>query len=219
MGPKLISCRAVMEQLRPFLPEGTEAEVLEISLHVRPDALQKRIQHAVGAADGLFDPIYLGYGMCSKALLGVVAHKSRLVVPRTDDCIELFLGSREARMRELRAAPGTYFVTQGTVGLGLSSAFPEYDAAVARYGRVKAERLMRVMLRHYTRLAYIRMPGARDLEQDREVARGIASQFGMQAVEIEGTAAWLSRLIATEWDDQFIVAEPGQALERRHFMS
>jgi hypothetical protein len=155
--------------------------------------------------------------MCSKALLGVVARKSRLVVPRSDDCIELFLGSREARMRELRTAPGTYFITAGSVGQGLSSVFPEFDHAVQRYGRVKAERLMGSMLRHYTRLAYIRMPGAGDLTQDRETTRRIASQFGMQTVEIEGTAAWLRRLIANEWDEHFIVTEPGQALERRHF--
>ena len=151
MGPKLISCRAVMDQIRPFLPAGMEAEVLEVALHIRPDELQRRIQQAIEAADGLFDPIYLGYGMCSKAVIGAVARKSRLVVPRSEDCIEIFLGSRQARLRELEREPGTYFVTGGSLGQGFSTAFPDYDHSVARYGREKADRLLRLMMRQYIR--------------------------------------------------------------------
>src|SRR5208283_4642337 len=111
MDPKLISCRLMVEELRPFLPKQIAIEALEISLHVSPVQLQKRLQQAIDASDGLYDPIYLGYGMCSKAVLGLVAKKARLIVPKSDDCIEIFLGSRKARLDEVAKEPGTYFLT------------------------------------------------------------------------------------------------------------
>ncbi len=57
MHPKLISCRVMVDELRPFLPEQIAVEILEISLHTSPDQLQQRLQQAIDAADGLYDPI------------------------------------------------------------------------------------------------------------------------------------------------------------------
>ena len=100
MNPKLISCQVMIDEMRPFLPEHMAIEVLDISLHVHPEQLQKRLQQAIDASDGLYDPICLGYGQCSKAVIGLVAEKSRLIVPRSDDCIEIFPNSRKMRLDE-----------------------------------------------------------------------------------------------------------------------
>ena len=43
MNPKLISCRVMVDELRPFLPEQIAVEDLEISLHVSPEKLQTAI--------------------------------------------------------------------------------------------------------------------------------------------------------------------------------
>jgi hypothetical protein len=217
MVPKLIACRAVWEQVLPFLPPEMSSEVLEISLHVHPGRLQERIQQAIDAADGLYDPIYLGYGMCSRALIGLSARKSRLVAPKSDDCIEMFLGSREARLAALASEPGTYFVTQGSLGEGFGSAFPDYERAVSRYGSRKAGEMLRAMMRNYQFLAYIRMPRGDGLERDRATVREMAERFDLQAVEVEGAAEWLGAMFAGQWDGRFVVMEPGHAIERRHF--
>ena len=79
------------------------------ALHTSPEQLQERLQQAIDASDGKYDPIYLGYGLCSKAVLGLVAEKSRIIVPKSDDCIEIFLGSRKARVSEIANEPGTFF--------------------------------------------------------------------------------------------------------------
>jgi len=67
----------MIEELRPFLPEGIATEVFDISLHTQPRSLRERLQEAIDASDGLYDPIYLGYGMCAKATVGLVARQSR----------------------------------------------------------------------------------------------------------------------------------------------
>ncbi len=219
MDPKLISCRVMVEELRPFLPKQIAIEALEISLHVSPEKLQKRLQEAIDASDGLYDPIYLGYGMCSKAVLGLVAKKARLIVPKSDDCIEIFLGSRKARLDEVAKEPGTYFLTSGYIGDGNSMVYAEYERAVARYGKARAEKLLRSMMSHYKRLVYIRMPNQESLEPDREYARAMAARFSLRYEEIDGTPEWLRRMMAQQWDEDFVVVQPGERIELKHFYS
>jgi hypothetical protein len=219
MPPKLICCRVMIDEIRPFLPADVATEVLEISLHVHPEQLREHLQRAIDAADGLYDPIYLGYGLCSKAVVGLVAQKSRLVVPKSDDCIEIFLGSRQARLDELAKNPGTLFLTQGYIGDGNSMLLAEYEQALARYGKEKAERILRVMMSHYNRLVYIRTAHESSLESDRQYAQAMAARLQLRYEEMVGTAEWLRCLVAQEWDDRFVVVRPGERIELKHFLS
>ena len=100
MPSKLISCRVMIDEIKLFLPEGVATEVFEISLHNRPEVLRAKLQEAIDASDGIYDPIYLGYGLCGMAVVGLMAKKSRLVVPKNDDCIAIFLGSRQERLNQ-----------------------------------------------------------------------------------------------------------------------
>jgi len=207
----------MIDELMPFLPEGTATEVVEISLHIHPDQLREHLQRAIDASDGIYDPIFLGYGLCSKAVVGLVARNSRLVIPKTDDCIELFLGSRQARIDQLASEPGTFFLTQGYIGDGASMVFSEHERAVARYGEERAERLIQTMMSHYKRLVYIRTAHATSLESDREYAHAMAARFRLRYEEMDGTSEWLGQLIAGNWDDRFVLVGPGERLELRHF--
>lgn len=57
----------------------------------------------------------IGYGLCGRGTVGVVARDVPLAIPRVHDCIALFLGS-DARHREQFAKhPGTYYVSAGWV--------------------------------------------------------------------------------------------------------
>lgn len=218
-NPKIIACRVVLDEMRPFLPEGIATEVFEISLHTRPKFLRETLQDAVSAADGKYDPILLAYGMCSRAVVGLVAQHSHLVVPRGDDCIGLFLGSQRARHEHALEEPGTYFLTGGWIGDGSGSPFTDYDRMVARYGAERAEALMGKMMRHYDHLTYIRMPNRAEVESDRAYARGVATRFGLEYVEIEGTARWLERLVAGDWRSDFVVTAPGEPISLEHFLA
>ena len=207
----------MIDELLPFLPEGTATEVLDISLHIHPEKLRDRLQQAIDASGEVYDPIFLGYGLCSKAVVGLVARSSRLVVPKTDDCIELFLGSRRARLDQLAREPGTFFLTQGYIGDGASMVFSEYERSVVRYGKERAERLLQSMMSHYKRLVYIKTAHAASLESDRAYAHTMADRFRLTYEELEGTSDWLGQMITGPWDDRFVVVQPGEALELRHF--
>lgn len=218
VNPKLISCRVMIDEIRPFLPEKFATEVFEISLHVNPDRLREQLQQAINASDGFYDPIYLGYGLCSKAVVGLVAEQSRLVIPKSDDCMEIFLGSRKARLDQLAREPGTYFLTHGYMGDGASMIFAEYERSLARYGKERAERILKSMMSHYRRLVYIRTPHGEEMESDRRCAVDLACRLSLRYEEIAGTAEWLRRMIAQEWNDSFVVAAPGKQIELEDFM-
>jgi hypothetical protein len=219
MSPKLISCRVMIEEIKGFLPECVATEVFEISLHTHPEQLRKALQEAINASDGVYDPIYLGYGLCGKAIVGLVAKKSRLVVPKTDDCIAIFLGSRQARVDQLNTAPGTYFLTQGWIGGGAGSLFSDYDRMAEKYGPEKAEKFVGKLLRNYNRLAYIRLPNTTTLESDRQYARNTAARFHMEYDEIDGTPRLLQRMVEQDWDEDFVVVEPGQPITIEQFLN
>ena len=56
--------------------------------------------------------ILLGYGLCSRAVVGLRSEKCSLVVPCVDDCIGIFLGSREAYLKQAKAEPGDLLLNE-----------------------------------------------------------------------------------------------------------
>ncbi len=219
MPAKLISCRVMIDEIKPFLPDDVATEVLEISLHNTPEVLRAKLQEAIDASDGVYDPIYLGYGLCGKAVVGLLARKSRLMVPKRDDCISIFLGSQQERLNQLVSAPGTYYLTQGYIGDGAGSFFSDYDRIVQKYGLERAEKIRTKMFSHYHRLTYIRLPNVSTLEADREYSRKMAARFNMEYNEIEGTTSLLRHLFEGDWEHEFIIAEPGHAITMEQFLN
>lgn len=213
---KLIACRVVVEELLPLLPEGVETETLDFGLHRQPDRLRAALQDAVDAVPEDLDAVVLGYGLCSKAVVGIRAGRCPVVIPRVDDCIGIFLGSREAHRLQSAAAPGTYYLTKGWVEAG-DGPFAEYEHMVERWGAERAERLTRAMLKHYTRLAFIRT-GPRDaLEPYRTYAARVAKRFDLRYEELEGSTALVERMVRGPWDHRFVVVPPGETASFEDF--
>ena len=94
--------------------------------------------------------------MCGQATVGLRATHCRLVLPRIDDCIGMFLGSRAAYRAQHQRGSRTYFLTKGWIGSGVTTPFSTYDAVRERWGPERAERVRSTMLRHYRRLAFVR---------------------------------------------------------------
>jgi hypothetical protein len=221
MKAKLIACQVMIDEIRRFLPAEVEAEVFEISQHIRPKLLKKSLQAAIDRADGKHDVILLGYGLCSNAVVGLVARNCKLVIPKVHDCIGVFLGSQRAYLDEMAREPA-FFLTQGYIGgyvAEQSGPMSEFDRAVQRYGPEKAEKLVGAMMKPYKRLVYIRTTEALDLEADLRYAHEMAARFEMRYEELKGTSELLERMVKCNWEHDFIVVEPGHELTLEHFMN
>lgn len=211
----VMACATVIEEMLPHLPPGIDHQVFDFGLHVNPDKLRRTLQEAIDAVSGQYDTIILGYGLCSQAVIGIKANHCTLVVPRVDDCIAIFLGSRSAYCAQSRAEPGTYYLTKGWIEVG-DTPFAEYDRMLERYGAKGAERIMHLMLANYKRLGLINT-GQYDLERYRDYARRIAERFGLRYEEIEGSDALVKKMIYGPWDDDFVVVQPGETIQYKHF--
>jgi len=213
----VIACATVIEEMLPLLPRQATYEVLDFGLHVDPLRLKRALQEAIDRVAGRASEVILGYGLCSMAVVGLQANGCTLIVPRVDDCIALFLGSRAAYRQQARSEPGTYYLTKGWIEVG-DTPFAEHDRLTKQYGSATADRLVRQMLKNYTRLALIDT-GQHDLERYRAYARQIASRFGLRFEEILGSDALIRRLLFGPWDSEFVVIPPGQTVRYEHFFS
>jgi|GEM_PF-1159029 len=188
----VIACATVIEEMLPLMPAEMEHHTLEFGLHVYPDKLRVTLQAKIDeivqahAGDGQDLTLLLGYGLCSQALVGVQARGCTPTMPRTDDCIAIFLGSRAAYNQQAGAEPGTYYLIKGWVEVG-ETPFSEFQRTVDRYGAARAERLFKIMLANYKRLALINT-GQYELEEYRDYARRTAS------VSICATRRWTARM-------------------------
>ncbi|MGD0915164.1 MAG: DUF1638 domain-containing protein [Thermodesulfobacteriota bacterium] len=121
------------------------------------------------ASSGQVDTIVLGYGLCSQGVIGIHANEWSLVVPRVDDCIAIFLGLSSTYRKQSQSEPGTYYLTKDWIEVA-DSPFAEYERMVANRGPEFAERIIRLMLNNYKRLALINT-GQYELERYRDYAR------------------------------------------------
>jgi hypothetical protein len=213
---EIVACKTVGGELQSFLPDGMRCTLLEFGLHLDPDRLHTALQKQIDDHPPGIDTILLGYGMCSRGTVGLESRDVRLVIPRVDDCIGLFLGSREEYLRQNREAPGTFYLTSGWIECG-DDPYREYLSLCAKYGPEKASRIERLYINNYTRLAFIRT-GEGDAERHLSYARAQAEFFGLRFEEIRGSRTLLEKLLTGTWDDDFVVVEPGQTVRQEMFI-
>ncbi len=212
---KIIACATVAEELRLMGAGEDEMLELEFGLHVYPDKLRETLQREIDAVPGEGD-IVLGYGLCSNAAVGLVSRSHRIIVPRVDDCIALFLGSRREHLRRLREEPGTYFLTKGWIEAA-ELPMHDYQRLVERYGEERAMRVTRTALANYRRVVLINTGNYR-LDEFRGTARSLAETLELDYEEIPGSNRMLRALLDGDWDSEYVIVEPGEEITLDMFL-
>jgi hypothetical protein len=212
---RVLACATVIEEMLPHIPEDVSYEVLDFGLHLNPDKLKKVLQNKIKEASQNAEVLLLGYGLCSMAVVGLKATKATLVIPRTDDCIAIFLGSCNAYKEQNKKEPGTYYLTKGWIEVG-DTPFEEHKILIEKYGREKAERMTRLLLKNYKRLAFINT-GQYEIEKYRAYTKKTAAAFGLRFEELEGSPAIVKKMLFGPWDGEFVIVPPGETVTYRDF--
>lgn len=211
----IIACRTVLEELDSSVTFGMRIEALESGLHLHADRLSEALQERIDKVTSLTETIVMGYGMCSMGVIGLRAEESTLVIPKSDDCIGVLLGTRKAYKSALQKRPGTYFLSKGWIKAGITLVH-ELERMEARYGKHRAHRVMKRMLQHYRHLAFIDM-GTPDQEFYRCFARKAAEILRLTYGSIQGTRIILEKMNEGPWDGDFVVKAPGEEVTLSDF--
>lgn len=220
----ILACQVFQNSLEHLFPEDLRSDIrfFDYALHVVPKKLRDTIQAALNS---ITEPslVVLGYGLCGNGLHEIQAGKHTLLIPRTDDCIAIILGSYAAYRQEFDKEPATYYLSKGWLEGG-STPLAEYQELIEKYGQEKADYLMDYQYRNYKRLALI-VQNESELKKYRPAAKDVArfcERWGFRYEELVGSDSMLRRLVEVVMklelvDEDFILVPPGGLLTQDQF--
>jgi len=222
------------------LNEDIDYVFIEQHLHDTPEKMKAKLSEELDKVDDSYDLILMGYGLCSNGVVGLKSKKQRLVIPKVDDCISLFLGSRERYIEEFRKDPATYYLCRGWIEYGGDPyrAYLVYTQqyegiprkwfrAEERYGRHYDEATARFviteMMKNYDRVVLIDNDDIKPQYRDYalRMVNFLSELLGreIEYKEMRGSDKFISQLLDGSWrDGNFIVYEPGQEIKASDFM-
>ncbi len=221
----IISCRVLQDMFEALVPADLSVQMkfMDYGLHRIP----KKMTHVLQAELDDIEPpslVVLGYGLCGNGLDGLQAGRHTLLIPRTDDCIALLLGSYEAYRREFQSVPGTYYLSKGWLECG-SHPLKEYEDLAAKYGEEEAGSLMDMQYKNYERICLVAHNHA-DLGKYRSQAQEVArfcERWNFRYEEILGSDMYLRQLLdvatsLSKADGNFVLVRPGGKVTQSLFI-
>ena len=228
----IIACRVLTRELGYYAsqsPHSVDITWMPQGLHDTPHKLREMVSAAMediynqlemGFLKHKPDVIVLGYGLCSNGVVGLQSGDIPLVIPRTDDCIALFLGSQKRYLELFSAYSGTYWLNNGWV----ETAFiPSEDMLAekkqmyaALYGEDNADFLMEqdmLWAHNYRTCGYITSPVYHDSRQT-DIAKAVADYNHWQYREFPGDTRLIQKMVDGSWSaEEFLICPPHHRVE------
>lgn len=216
----LIVCEALAPEVENIVHPNVEVKVIEFGLHNYPQKLNIKLHDVLQKLESekKQDLILLGYGLCSDGVVGLKSDHAQIVIPKTFDCIAVFLGSRDVYKEQLKREPGTYYLTKGWIEYGQTplSILRRQHEWTKKYDEKTIRRVAREMIKNYRRVAFIKT-GAYEPESYIAYSREVAAAFGLEFEVVPGAVGLLKKLLDGHWDDNFLVVDPGQEITKSMF--
>lgn len=183
--------------------------------HNDPDKLREVIQAEIRKAeeDGA-DLIMLGYGLCGNGAVGWHTEKATLVMPRFDDCVNMMLCTGVRNRRNYLNA-GHMYLTGGW-SRDEGALLDMFESYLAKYGKRKADKLMKLMLASYSCVTVIDT-GCYEMQPVLEYADKCAERFCLERHIVPGGNEVMQKLITGCWDEDIIIKESGSTVREVDF--
>lgn len=219
----IIACR-VMQELLETMPAADMPRIyMDILLHNTPKKLAAALQETI---DAVQEPsnIIIGYGLCGNGIVGVNARANTLIIPRTHDCVAIFLGSHQRYVQRFFANPNTYYLTRGWLEAN-DEPLSDYHEYLRDYDQDTADYLVEMKYRHYKRLCMVGF-SQQELDECRPMARKVADfcaeRWKMSYEETIGSTELLENLLqigsnSDQNNAEFVVISPGAEITAELF--
>lgn len=214
---KFIVCDVVNDEIKDRIPSNWDVVIFEKKLHEKSDHLREVLQKEIDNSQD-YDSIILGYGLCGKSVEGLLSPNTDIIIPKCDDCISLFLGSTAEYKKQITKAPGSYYLTRGYIGENENLMLANYEEMKAKYSEETLKWVVKEMLKNYTRMVYINT-GNYEPGEWRKIALEEAEKLDLAFEEINGTDEFFTKLVGSNWDDDFLIVKPGQKVKLEMFIN
>ena len=185
MSTIVLCCNTLEDELQKVMAEtGRDYPVLwlDAGLHNQPERLRQHLNQTLGQTGGLTRAL-LAMGHCGGACAGLGPFDFEMVIPRADDCLSILLGSMGRRQRASGKA-ATYFLTAGWLR-HTENLITSFDRDREVFGSERAERIYRIMLKHYRRFGFIDT-GTYDPDLEEARTRPLARLMGINLERLRG---------------------------------
>ncbi|MDD3693059.1 MAG: DUF1638 domain-containing protein [Oscillospiraceae bacterium] len=228
----IIACRVFSRELNYYAsqsPHIVDITWLPQGLHDTPEKLRQMLKSTL---DDLYfqkerqmlkhwpDYIVLGYGLCSNGIVGLESRDIPLVIPKTDDCIAIFLGSQKRYLDLFEQYNGTYWLNSGWIETAfipskemLDKRYKEY---VKLYGEENAEFLLeqdKLWIKNYNSCCYIGS-SVYDCPDYPLLAEQIANEYNWEYRRFEGESRLIRAMTEGTWNDtEFLICPCNHRVE------
>lgn len=219
MSNVILACEILEDEIKRALAiSGCHDENMiwiDSSLHMFPKKLHDKLQEEIYIIDekGIAESILLSFGYCGNAVLGLKSNKSTLVLPKANDCIEMFFYANPDKFKV--RGQGCYFLTRGWLK-NKYNIVSEYDRYMERYGPKVTKRIMDTMLAHYHAFTLIDTDSY-PVEDSISLAEEAAEKLNLEVNCQKGSIQLLVKLFSGNWDDDFYKIPPGEEITLNHF--
>ncbi len=218
MSEILIACSMIEDELKKaFAETGSDMPVIwmECGLHEYPDRLRNALTEKIIEAGQEYDTIVLAYGSCGNGTIGLKSARSRLVIPLFDDCIRILTAVHPGQPSDVDTR--SLYYTRGWLVSNLVKS-DGYERCVQKFGAAKTQYIYREMVKNYRSVCLLDT-SAYELESAKDDAQHVADVLGLELTAQEGTLRILRKLVTRQWDDEFLICQPGEEVQQDHFFS
>ena len=208
----IISCLTLEKEINMVIKnENTDMPVhyLPYELHSSPEKLHSHLQSLIDSITDA-DKIMLCVSRCGNSTDRLRATTAELVIPKTDDCLDILLSDKSVDSIE-RDSHGI-FITESWMGSFRNSSL-DLDTMTQKFGKAAAEEKLKNIYNGYTDF-YIIDTGAYDTELVKEYISPLVQLLDGTLHIVKGRCGILHKMVTDQIDNDFYVIPKGHCFER-----
>lgn len=212
----MLACEILKDEIMHIIRESpVDYPIYFISseLHLHPEKLREFLQETIDQIENV-DYILLPLGRCGNGTVGLVSQNATLVIPKSEDCINLLLSDQSLKVE--RPSKSSFF-TKGWLQNKHTAANHEYLNTVEKFGKEQADMLTKIMYSAYEHFTLVNT-GAYDMKEAYDLLTPLASVIPIEINEIPGKCGVLKKMLQLDLDDNFIFIAPGEKVQEKDFM-
>lgn len=227
----VIACGVLEWNIRNIIEKYPETDFIEhylpAQLHNNPQHLRTMLQEVIDELNGeeALAGICIGFGVCGRGTIGLSSRQTPLIIPRTQDCLGILLGSHSRYIKEFSAKPGTRYLSRGwydkTVKPKTTESYMseqeaslydrKYEELQEKFGRDNARFICAFReswKNNYQRAAYIRFPQEEKEPAGASVTQGMAENLNWEHEILPGDESLLEAMLSGNWQDTRLLLVP-----------